>query len=253
MLRSLLRSNPEEKIEVYVMHSSLTEENLARLESAGCGIHSVRVRAGEFQNAPVTDRYPLEMYYRIFAARYLPETLDRILYLDPDMIIRGSLEELYSLPMEGYYYAAATHLKEFWRKINEKRLELPQDGVYINSGVLLMNLRLLREEQNEQEVFRYIEEHRRALWLPDQDILSALYGSRILQVDPYRYNMTEKLFCLRPEEEAWFNLDWVREHSAIIHYCGRNKPWKKNYMGRLNVFYEEELALNHPETASEIL
>lgn len=251
MLASLRRSNPQEIHEVYVMHSSLTDGDLTRLSSSGCRVHSLRVCPGELKEAPVTDRYPAEMYYRIFAARYLPPTLSRILYLDPDMIIRKDLRELYELPFNGCYYAAATHLKEFWRRINEKRLKLPEDGLYINSGVLLMNLELLRAEQDEEAVFRYIEEHRRSLWLPDQDILSALYGSRILKVDPYLYNMTEKLFCLRPEERAWLNLDWVREHSAIIHYCGRNKPWKRNYIGLLNVFYEEERALDRAEEMQE--
>ena len=35
------------------------------------------------------------------------------------------------------------------------------------------------------------------------------------------------------------NLDWVREHSAIIHYCGKNKPWKEKYIGSLGIFYYE--------------
>jgi lipopolysaccharide biosynthesis glycosyltransferase len=39
--------------------------------------------------------------------------------------------------------------------------------------------------------------------------------------------------------EKTLTLDWVRKHSVIIHYCGRNKPWKENYMGVLNVFYNE--------------
>ena len=51
--------------------------------------------------------------------------------------------------------------------------------------------------------------------------------------------MTERLFALRPQTEAWLDLQWVREHSAIIHYCGRNKPWKNGYAGRLDVFYKE--------------
>ena len=34
-------------------------------------------------------------------------------------------------------------------------------------------------------------------------------------------------------------IEWVRNNSVIIHFCGRNKPWKNNYFGKLNVFYEE--------------
>jgi UDP-glucose:(galactosyl)LPS alpha-1,2-glucosyltransferase len=249
MLETLRRWNPEE-ISVYVMHTSLTEKGLEELAASGCRVISVAMTGEEFRGAPITDRYPPEMYYRLLAARYLPEDLERILYLDPDMIVLGSLRELYDLPMtEGIFYAAATHLKEFWRKINEKRLDLPQDGIYVNSGVLLMNLAALRKKQDEAEIFRYIRDHEKALWLPDQDIISALYGDHILEIDPYVYNMTDKLLMLRPEEEAWMNLAWVREHTRIVHFCGRNKPWKKNYKGLLGTFYQEALAASKKDSA----
>ncbi len=35
------------------------------------------------------------------------------------------------------------------------------------------------------------------------------------------------------------NLKWVTDNSAVIHYCGRNKPWKENYKGFLDVFYKQ--------------
>ena len=42
--------------------------------------------------------------------------------------------------------------------------------------------------------------------------------------------------------EKKLNLDWVRENSVVIHYCGRNKPWKSGYVGVLGVFYNEAKA-----------
>ena len=86
----------------------------------------------------------------------------------------------------------------------------------------------------------YVREHRRTLLLPDQDVISALYGDRILRLNPYRYNMTERLFTaagLSPRGPL--DLAWVRENSRIIHYCGRNKPWKAHYLGKLDCFYWE--------------
>ena len=121
--------------------------------------------------------------------------------------------------------------------MNELRLDMDERSPYINSGVLLMNLAQLRAEQREDEVFDYIQRHSSALLLPDQDVLSGLYGSRILPLDPLRYNMTERLAALRGLE-----IEWVRENSVLIHYCGRNKPWKKRYVGRLGFFYQEALS-----------
>lgn len=242
MLASLLRSNPMAEVTLYILHSSLTDEEIDGVQKGlreQDRVVSVRADGLDLSRAPITDRYPKEMYYRIFAAKCLPEELSRVIYLDPDIVVNGSLRELAELPMGTNLFAAATHVRKMMYMLNALRLDMDEDGVYINSGVMILNLELLRKEQDEEAVYRYIEEHKNVLVLPDQDVISGLYGSRILELDPYRYNMTERLFLLRPQKEAWRNLDWVREHSVVIHYCGRNKPWKSGYTGQLGVFYEE--------------
>lgn len=165
-------------------------------------------------------------------------------------MINGPLEDLYQTPLDGWLFAAASHLGRFFSAVNRSRLDMEKGSLYINSGVMLFNLERLRREQDEAAVFQYIQTHRDKLLLPDQDIISSLYEGSILPLDPFVYNMTEKLFALRPRSEAWLNLNWVREHTVIIHYCGRNKPWKENYIGALGVFYREAAALledgNHP-------
>ena len=169
----------------------------------------------------------------------MPQTLDRILYLDPDIIVNGSVKELYNIPMDSYYFAAASHIGGFMQKINEIRLDMDEESPYINSGVMLMNLERLRNEQNFDDVFTFIEKRKNFLILPDQDVISSLYGSKIYALDSFRYNMTEKLFRTHSLFEKDLNLEWVKKNSIIIHYCGRNKPWKNNYSGQLNVFYNE--------------
>ena len=245
MLFSLLHSNPDCNFDVYLLHSAIGEEALTQTRSllAPAGrLISVPVTDMGLDDAPTTARYPQEIYYRIFAARYLPQSHDRILYLDPDIIVNGSIKELYQLPVEDYFFAAASHTGEFLRIFNGIRLEMEEDSPYINSGVMLMNLDLLRREQNYEDVFHFIEEMKSRLILPDQDIISSLYGSRIYALDTFRYNMTERLFQWHSPFEKGLDLHWVREHSVIIHYCGRNKPWKEKYLGQLDVFYRETVS-----------
>lgn len=244
MLTSMLYSNPGTAFHVYFLHTSVKEEELASTRAilrSPNRLIPVRAKNLELADAPTTARYPQEIYYRIFAARYLPEDVDRILYLDPDIIVNGSLKELYEMPMQDSFFAAASHIRKLMHKVNEFRLDMDEDSPYINSGVMLMNLHQLRLEQNIQEVFLYIEKYKNKLILPDQDIISALYGSKIIALDPYRYNMTERLFALNPRNDAWFDLDWVRKNATIIHYCGRNKPWKNGYIGQLDLFFRETL------------
>ena len=243
MLFSALCSDSFAYFCVYILHDDGLADTDLITTNAVLGqrgkMHLIKVNECGLADAPTSDRYPKAIYYRIFAAKYLPATLERVLYLDPDIVVRKSLQELYELPMNTAYFAAASHIRALLHRFNELRLDMGEDSPYINSGVMLMNLQALRAEQDTQEVFNYMEAHKGRLLLPDQDIISALYGQRILPLDAVRYNMTEKLYALHRREEPGMTLEDVCQQSAVIHYCGRNKPWKSGYIGELNVFYEE--------------
>ena len=246
MLFSALHSDSAAYFDVYLLHDEgLSEADVAETQTLlgqRGALHLIQVDESGLADAPTSDRYPKAIYYRIFAAEYLPRELDRVLYLDPDMIINGSLGELYDMQMGTAFFAAASHIRGFLHRFNELRLDMDEDSPYINSGVMLMNLPALRAEQDMQAVFDYMDTHKGRLMLPDQDIISALYGQRILPLDPIRYNMTEKLFALHRHNGDGMTLEDVRRESAVIHYCGRNKPWKPGYMGELDVFYKEAVS-----------
>lgn len=249
MLRSLAARTPERDFRVFVLHSSLTPADLDAVRRAieGCRmtLEEIRVSGGGLDGAPTTDRYPREMYYRIFAAQVLPSELDRVLYLDPDVLAINPVEKLYATPMGDALFAACSHVHASLRKLNELRLGMKKDAPYINSGVMLLNLSRLRREQRPETVQEWLAEHK-SLFLPDQDVISTLYGDRILLLDALQYNLGEKFYLscrLRPRSvgEGRPDLAWVRQNTVLIHYCGRNKPWKPRYIGELGVFYDEFL------------
>lgn len=244
MLYSLSQSDPEGVYTVYVVNNTLTEEDFASLSALLPRTELVNVQVPEdlLQNAPVSDRYPTEMYYRLFAARYLPQQLERILYLDPDLVVLHSLRSLYQIDFDDKLFAAASHIESrTFRELNRRRLHLSEHAKYLNSGVMMMNLALLRKE-SPQTIIDYIQSHKATLLLPDQDVLNALYADRTVPLDPLVYNLGEKYLRLKnlhlpPAEKL--TLDWVRSNTAIVHYYGRNKPWKEHYRGSLGIFYYE--------------
>ncbi len=239
MLYSFKKHHRDFDIKLYILHSSLKEKDVSETRKIIDSLTLVNADDIALDNAPTTLRYPKEIYYRIFASRYLPESIDKVLYLDPDVIVNGRVDTLYNMDLSDYFFAAASHTGAFVRAINGIRLDMDENAPYINSGVMLMNLKKLRAEQNYGDVFAFIDKYKSMLVLPDQDIISSLYGSKIFTVDTFRYNMTEKLFMLHSPFEKSLTLDWIRENTSIIHYCGRNKPWKENYTGYLDVFYKE--------------
>lgn len=244
MLYSLSQSDSTGIFTVYVAHNSLTEDDFAALQAILPRTELIDVPLSEemFQDAPISDRYPKEMYYRLFAAQYLPQELDRILYLDPDLVVINSLRSLYEIDFGNNLFAAASHIESrTFKNFNRRRLHLSEQARYINSGVMMMNLSLLRTQQDPQQIYQFIEEHKNTLLLPDQDVVNALYADRTIFLDPLIYNLGEKYLRLKnlhlPKEEK-LGIDWVRQHTAIIHYYGRNKPWKEGYHGKLGVFYD---------------
>lgn len=244
MLYSLSQSDSTGIFTVYVAHNSLTEDDFAALQAVLPRTELIDVPLSEemFQDAPISDRYPKEMYYRLFAAQYLPQELDRILYLDPDLVVINSLRSLYEIDFGDNLFAAASHIESrTFKNFNRRWLHLSEQARYINSGVMMMNLSLLRTQQDPQQIYQFIEEHKNTLLLPDQDVVNALYADRTIFLDPLIYNLGEKYLRLKnlhlPKEEK-LGIDWVRQHTAIIHYYGRNKPWKEGYHGKLGVFYD---------------
>ena len=202
MLTSLLHANPFSKVDLYLLHSSFRGGSEGAGGSAGRKpVPPVSHFMDDSQLEGAPDQRPVSAgdVLSYFCRPVSSPASGPVLYLDPDMIILGSLHELYTLPLGNHLFAAASHVRSgVIQKFNELRLDM-EDGPYINSGVMLMNLDLLRREQDVEAAYRYIEEHRKSLLLPDQDILSGLYASVFFLLDPYRYNMTEKLFALRPD------------------------------------------------------
>ena len=245
LLSSVIYHNPDTYFTVYLLHTSIREEKTEKTKAIlGTRGELVLIEADGhgLDDAPTTDRFPKEMYYRIFAAKYLPENVDKVLYLDPDIIVNGSLRELYEMPLGKNYFAAASHNGVVMRLFNGVRLGLKHGCPYINSGVLLINLKLLREEQKLGDVFKYIRKHRRKLLLPDQDVISGLYGERIYKLNSHIYNMTDRHYRFNRLFGKRRDFEWYKNNTVIFHFCGKNKPWKENYSGVFGVCYKETLA-----------
>lgn len=235
MLYSYLKNNPY-LTDVYVMNEDLTEEDFLfvknKLKSDSLLLHDIKINNKEFANAPTSKRYPPTIYYRLIAFKYLPSNVKKVLYLDPDLIIKKDIKNIYDLNIENNCFGASTHINSlFFKTFNRLRLKTKKDSIYVNSGVLLINLEELRNSNVKlEDIYNYIKKNRVRLFLPDQDIITKLYEDKIKEFDSSIYNMTEKI-------SPKYSDSWILENTAIIHYCGRNKPWNKFYVGKLDKYY----------------
>ena len=165
----------------------------------------------------------------IFGRYLIPELIDadKVLYLDCDVMVRGSLAKLWSENLEGYYLAGAADYNVMWRgKIEERFKGEMNPKEYVNSGVLLINNKKWREEKLFQRLLDYSIENASVLIWPDQDAINFVCRKHKKMLAD-RYNANSYLW--KPDLiPAGFDVQKVvkeREHIVIRHF----HPWKKNY------------------------
>jgi len=248
LLTSIYLNNPGERFELYLLHHQLSDECCARIMRCcvqyGFAFYPICVEDRLFCGAPSSGRYPREMYYRLLAPQLLPGHVRRVLYLDPDILVINPLRPLWDIDLQGRLFAAAAHTGKTELANSVNRIRLKTDHNYYNSGVLLMDLAAGRTEIVPEELFRYISEHESELLLPDQDILNVLYGRYILPVDDVIWNYDARNYnnyLLRSSGVQ--DIMWVMENTAVLHFCGKAKPWKPGYLYRFGVLYRHYMQL----------
>jgi len=250
MLKSLFLNNLEDEFTIYLMHSSISDEELDDLSdfisAHGSQLENLYIGDEYFNDAPTLLHYTKEMYYRLLAYKFLPKDIDRVLYLDPDILIINSIKTLYNMNIEDYLYAAAYHDKISVKEINKIRLNSYGIEAYYNSGVLLMNLELQRKTIVEDEIYEFVEKNHSKLIMPDQDTLNALYSKKIKSIDEKLYNYDARFYLYyKIMSSGVWDIDHVIKNTVILHFCGKKKPWKKDYNGKFHSLYKhyEKLAL----------
>lgn len=235
LLKSIMITNPNNSFDIYVAHSSLTEEDFIKIKKATdptrTAVHSVTVSPGILEHAPVLKRISKETYYRLLMMDYLPDTVDRVLYIDPDTVVLRDLSPLYNIDFRGRMLAAASHVKYFIEDINKIRFGNPKDSRYFNAGVLMVNLDKMRKTVTSEMVFDYIEKNKRWLFLADQDVLNGMFGKDMICLDECIHNLDEKTVIYNRKRVR--DLKWVEDNVIIVHYNGKYKPWKEGYKGML--------------------
>ncbi|NLC67637.1 MAG: glycosyltransferase family 8 protein [Clostridiaceae bacterium] len=241
MLKSLF-DNCSSNLDIYIIYSDISKPEIDKLSEYvakhGHALHPLKIESDTFSDAPVNSYYSKEMYYRLMAHEILPGHVGKALYLDPDILILNPVEPLYSIDLGNYFYAAAAHLKPMINYINKIRLKT-ESNKYYNSGVLLINVELLRKEADISQLHNYIKKHAGELILPDQDVLNGLYWNRILPLNEYLYNYDARRYrSYFISSKGMVNIDFIIKNTVILHFCGKHKPWHKNYPYRFGILYK---------------
>lgn len=231
MLSSLTTSNVGAKITVHFLHDDrITPTDVADMRalvtSRGAGWEPLTVPAEATKVFPYSDRYGYSAWYRILLPNLLKD-IDRVLYLDSDLLILDNLEPLFATDLGDALLAAVTQptLPEVFPRLRET-LGLPDADSYFNSGVMTLDLTRLRDAGSVEEVLAFIHEGRGPMPWADQDPLNAVLHTHRVHLGP-RWNLMTPVFELPASRLPWSEaqiLEAIR-NPAVIHFIGEHKPW----------------------------
>ena len=248
MLKSLVINNPGESFVIWLIHSSVSEEDLNGLieycSLNGAGFNPVKVERSLFENAPVSKQYPQEMYYRLLAPVILPHGLKKALYIDPDLLVVNKVRPVWDIELDGRVFAAASHtgIFDMAKGINKVRLGTEHD--YFNTGVMIIDLEKAREIVKADDVFGCVREHSSELILPDQDVFNYLYGQYTFKIDDDIWNYDSRYYSLYLiRSNGRHNMDWIMQNTVFLHFCGKRKPWNSSHSGRFTALYKHYMNL----------
>lgn len=172
-------------------------------------------------------RHGYSSYLRIFAPILL-NNVDKILYLDGDIIVENSIASLYHIDLSSYELAAVADLKQFFTPGYVESIGFSYNRLYFNAGILLMNLNNMRAMHILEKTEKYLSKYKSSIYHEDQDILNCICPNVLFL--PPKYNSIihlwnkNKAIC----QQIWSlsEIEEAKKNPVIIHYLGGLKPWK---------------------------
>ena len=230
-LLSILKNNVEEKIHFYIISKDITEESknkigLLRKIYSNFEIKYLVPDMSLFKKLKINIEYiTIETYFRYIIADLVPD-ISKCLYLDADIVVNGKLKDFYDTDIENFYCAGVEDL--FINGIcYKKEIGFTDDDLYVNAGVLLLNLENIRKDNMISKLFYNNLQLKDKITYQDQDVINITFKNKILEENSI-YNFTGT--NVRREKNK-------RKSAVIIHYTGERKPWMNNCRNKMKFLW----------------
>lgn len=214
-----------DELNIYVLTDSINTKIKQRFYQKYKNIQFIEIDTKQFQNYPLVSLSSMSVYYRLILPTLFSQ-FDKILFLDSDLIVTSSLQDLYEQDITNYSLAAVEDIgiPQYLPK-HITKLGLNK---YFNAGVLLLNLKKMRNNNFETNFQTYINNHSKDLLFQDQDVLNVLCQNDVLFIDS-KFN----------QQTTPQNQDTKKNIGTIIHYAGKKKPWNSlNFSAKYLLYWK---------------
>lgn len=238
----------KEKVCFFVINDNISSEKITKLKNTvvklNTAVEFIDVPEEQFKNVYLSGHVSKAAYFRLALADIMPDDIEKVIYLDVDLLVYDDIKNLWQNDIKKYALAAVPDfgIMASNRLCRQKKevIGLPKGKEYFNSGVLLINLKKWRQENYTKQILEIINENQ----FPhhDQDALNKLFMNNWLTLD-LRWNIIPPVYNLFPK--VLFNKFFrkqaleAKRNPAIVHYAGRYKPWEFTlYKGFNDIYYK---------------
>ena len=261
LCNSLIANNPRRTFSFHVFFRTLGGGNRELLQAwlEGKGqktcFYEVPAELCAHFLVPQNGYFTEDSYFRLLCAELLPKHIQRILYLDPDIVTLKSLAELWDTDLRGYALAAVQASDPERMKQKQELPALSGNALNLNAGVLLINLEYWRDNNVGGQLSDFCRTLTQAPQFVDQDVLNAVLVGRWKEL-PLKYNrrwlihapskMADTVICHftgAGRQKPWY-ADSVSPYKDLYALYRRGTPW-----GAAPLPYYESRPIAVPETA----
>lgn len=233
---AIKNSSKEKTYKAIILHEDLSQDNITKLQSLATDhfqVEFVQMKEGlesitdRMSNRLRCDYFTLTIYFRLFIPAMFPQ-YDKGIYIDSDVVITGDLAELFAIDLGDNYIGACADKSVVdvppLAQYMEEAVGVDRHS-YINSGVLLMNLKKLREAELDVHFLSLLNTYHFDCIAPDQDYLNAMCSGKI-------HYLSEVWDAMPTEDKPEV------EDVKIIHYNLFSKPWCYDNIQYGDVFWQ---------------
>ncbi len=225
----------------WILDADLSDDNKSKLQDikVPCKfeVSFLKIDKERFKNFPPWTYISKATWYRLCACSLLPDSVEKFLYLDCDIIVCKSLDELFSIDLDNFLIAGTIDV--LWQRYS-KRNGFDKNYPYFNAGVIMINAKLWREENIEEKIFNWLLEDESRLKLMDQTVLNKFLQDRYLRFH-IKYNLQYNPPFLG--DTCYTHKKYIQEYleaynsPTILHFMSIYKPWKPG-LGQLSRRWE---------------
>lgn len=204
-------------LKFYIFNEDIPKEWFSlmerKLEKINCEILNIKIDAEKVKHFSTPNEHIKYMtYFRYFIAEFVKE--DRALYLDCDMVVNGDIDSLFKKDFEENYIIA---VQDSW------------GGEHFNAGMMIVNVHKWKTDNICQNLLELTAEKHQEVY-GDQGVLNLLFEHKWKKVSPhYNFMVGLDTVAYLVQKPEWFLNSWDENYKpAIIHYEGKDKPWKKS-------------------------